>query len=490
MCIADGCDPDGCPCTLEGIEAAIARGGMRVIKCGANAPPVSTRETIIVDNDVTMDGQGNLTVQGDDRHLLFDVQPFEVEMIGFTITRGDLGIRVAADATLTLTNSVVKGNTSTFAAGGGIHNEGTLTLRGSEVADNRANENVVGGGGGGGIYNSSTGVLTLTNSKVRNNVSASGPGGGIQNDRGSVSANQSEVTENDAMAHDGGGISNVDGTVTVVNSTIRDNTTARFGGGLSNRGFSATMHITDSTVSGNRSANVGGGIRSQHGELQVTRTTWTGNHANNDGGALVIEGDDGVATIVSSTVSGNSADRVGGGIRVFENALARIINTTIYDNSAADGGALHLDFGASAEVRSSTISNNDDVGRLGIPIAERTSASIVHLGIGTLSFIQSIIDDTCVAVGTTMSLDHNIESPGDTCRLDAANDMVNVTPEALNLADQLADNDNEGGTLTLLLTRPSVAVDYLISTCDQPRDQRGVSRPQGTDCDIGAVEIE
>jgi hypothetical protein len=138
-------------------------------------------------------------------------------------------------------------------------------------------------------------------------------------------------------------------------------------------------------------------------------------------------------------------------------------------------------------VRSSTISNNDDVGRLGIPIEERESAAIVHFGSGTLTFIQSLIDDTCVAIATTISLDHNIESPADTCLLDGANDMVSVTPEALNLADELADNG--GDTQTLTLTRPSVAVDYLISTCDQPQDQRGVPRPQSLDCDIGAVEI-
>jgi hypothetical protein len=42
----------------------------------------------------------------------------------------------------------------------------------------------------------------------------------------------------------------------------------------------------------------------------------------------------------------------------------------------------------------------------------------------------------------------------------------------------------------LMLMRPSVAVDYRISICDQTQDQRGVLRPQGSNCDIGAVEIE
>jgi hypothetical protein len=250
------------------------------------------------------------------------------------------------------------------------------------------------------------------------------------------------------------------------------------------------MEITDSTVSGNSSTGDqhGGGIQSLNGELRAMNTTWSGNHADHDGAAILIEGEGAVLMLVNSTVSGNSADGIGGGIRLWNNASATVINSTIHDNIATDGGAIHIDLASSLELRSSTISNNDDVSRLGIPIEERESAAIVHYGGGTLTFIQTIIDDTCVALSTTVSMDHNIESPADTCQLNAANDLVDVSPEALNLADQLADNGGE--TLTLMLTRPSVAVDYLISTCDQSTDQRGVSRPQGSDCDMGAVEIE
>jgi hypothetical protein len=469
---------------VEGIEAAIARGGTQLLKCNDDAPPVNTTQTIVVDNHVTLDGQGNLIVQGDDGHLMFDVQPFDVELVGFTISRGNQAIRVNRDAALTLTRSVVKENTSTSAAGGGIFNDGALTL-----VDTTVERNVTTTGPGGGIYNSRESVLTLTNSKVLSNVSELGPGGGIQNNEGTVLVNASEIAENNAPAADGGGISNENGTVTIVDSIVRENTTRGFGGGLYSRGFSATMHITDSVVSGNRSTGDkhGGGIRVQHGELQSTRTTWVGNESSYDGGGLLIEGDDAVATLIGNTVSGNSATRVGGGIRVYENALVRIINSTIYDNNARDGGALHIDFGGSVEVRSSTISNNDDVGRFGTPIDERESAAITHLS-GTLTFVQSILDDTCVVVGTLMSLDHNIESPADTCLLDGANDSVGVTPEELNLAEELANNG--GTTQTLLLNRPSVAVDYLISTCEQPVDQRGVPRPQGSDCDIGALELE
>jgi hypothetical protein len=481
MCTQDVCDPAGCPCTLEGIEAAIARGGTQLIKCDENAPPVDTTDTIVIDNDVTLNGQGNLTVQGDGGHLMFDVQPFEVELIGFTITRGRQAIRVSPDATLTLTNSTVKLNTSSLSAGGGIFNDGVLTLVGTTLEDNIADV-----GGGGGIFNSSTGTLMLTNSRVLRNRALRGPGGGIQNDEGAVVVDGTEISQNIASQGDGGGISNVDGTVDVTDSDIQTNTANVRGGGISTSctgistcGESATVTITDTTVSGNKlfsDGGVGGGLWGGFGKVQAERTTWSGNTTELDGGAILIEGAETVFTLIASTVSGNTAGRVGGAIRVYDNASVKIINSTIFDNRAGDGGALHVERGASAELSSSTISNNG-IGGAGVTNID-----------GTLTFVQTIIDDTCVAIATTMSEDYNIESPGDTCQLDGANDMVNVTPEALNLAEELADNT--GPTHTLILTRPSVAVDYLIRICDQTEDQRGVSRPQGTECDIGAVEIE
>jgi hypothetical protein len=313
---------------------------------------------------------------------------------------------------------------------------------------------------------------------VSKNVSEIGPGGGIRNNRGTLVIHESEVSENDATAENGGGISNQDGTVTVTDSIIRGNTTRRYGAGISTEGLSAMFHITDSTVSENRATGQqhAGGVWCYKGELHSTRTTWSGNTTVWDGGGLLIEDEGGVLILTSSTVSGNVAENgVGGGIRLYNKALVTIINSTISGNvsGAGDGGAIHMTF-STGEVKSSTFSNNGSVG-----------ISTVD---GTLTFTQTLIDDTCGVTATTISMDHNIESPGNTCQLDGDNDMVNVTPEALNLAEQLADNG--GATLTLMLTRPSVAVDYPISICDQTQDQRGVPRPQGSKCDIGAVEIE
>jgi hypothetical protein len=60
------------PCTEQGIRDAIAEGGPHAFACDG-AQPVVTQAEIVVDNNVILDGQGNLTVDGDDDHIVFRV---------------------------------------------------------------------------------------------------------------------------------------------------------------------------------------------------------------------------------------------------------------------------------------------------------------------------------------------------------------------------------------------------------------------------------
>ena len=73
-----------------------------------------------------------------------------VSLNNLTIENGDdtsgvFGGGIFNDGTLTLTNSTVSGNTATY-YGGGIYNYGTVTLTNSTVSGNSANW-------GGGIFN-------------------------------------------------------------------------------------------------------------------------------------------------------------------------------------------------------------------------------------------------------------------------------------------------------------------------------------------------
>jgi hypothetical protein len=183
-------------------------------------------------------------------HSVFSVvSDTTAELRGMTITGGRAyaggGIHNGINATLTLTNSTVSGNTADE-VGGGIYNSGALTLTNSTVSGNTAaNES----GHGGGIRNGGTATLTLTNSTVSGNAAG--------------------------YSGDGGGIRNV-GTATLTNSTVSGNA-AKYGGGIINR-RTATLTLTNSTVSGN-SAGMGRAFYNS-GVLTLTNSTVSGSMAN------------------------------------------------------------------------------------------------------------------------------------------------------------------------------------------------------------------
>jgi hypothetical protein len=104
----------------------------------------------------------------------------------------------------------------------------------------------------------------------------------------------------------------------------------------------------------------------------------------------------------------------------------------------------------------------------------------------------SVIDGTCGSETVVTSVGHNIESPGNTCGFDTnKGDQVNVSADELNLGPL---QDNGGPTMThALQTVPvvSAAIDQIPEAdCGVTTDQRGVLRPQGPACDVGAFELE
>jgi len=276
---AGTCQQGSCQvaCSEQGIREAIAAGGGPYTFDCDRPTTVETEAGFYINNDVILDGEGNLTVDGNEDHGVFGIDgSATVELRGFTITKGfpgpghqGGGIWVAG--TLTLTNSTVSGNTAYV--GGGIWTTGTLTLTNSTVSGNTATAN------GGGIY-TSTGTLTLTNSAVSGN-SASG-GGGISN-HAILTLTNSTVSGNTAEGGNGGGIGNT-GLLTLTNSTVSDNAAAGDGGGVYNGGLHP-LTLTNSTVSGN-AADVGGGIWNA-ATLTLTNSTVSGNTADRGSGLVL-----------------------------------------------------------------------------------------------------------------------------------------------------------------------------------------------------------
>ncbi len=314
----------------------------------------------------------------------------------------------------------------------------TVTISGLSISGGRATTGPGGFPSGGGILND--GTLTLASSTIISNTSiASGIitsyGGGIWN-MGALTVAYSTFSGNSA---DYGGASGNGGMLTVISSTFSDNNGGNTGGGIYNNG-AGTLIVTHSTFSGNI-AGAGGGI-ANNGTLTVTHSTFSDNEAGGGAGMY----NNGTLTVINSTFSDNTADSGGGLVNIGMAANLTVIHSTFSGNSAFyNGGGIWNASSITATTLYNTIIANSQSG--GNCVGEITN------GGGNLSWP----DTTC---------------PGQ-----------NTNPRLGPLAN------NGGQTETHALLLGSAAIDVAEDDNCPATDQRDITRPQGTHCDIGAYEI-
>ena len=134
-----------------------------------------------------------------------------------------LGGATVVLSSLTLTNG---NDQNDSAGGGGIYNQGTLTVDRCTLTGNNANNLFFGTAGGGAIFNS--GLLTLNECTLAGNHSdndSGGNGGGAIYNSGTLNVNQCTLTTNSAdfSGYGGGGIYNYSGTLNIYNSIVAGN---------------------------------------------------------------------------------------------------------------------------------------------------------------------------------------------------------------------------------------------------------------------------
>ena len=433
-------------CTEAGFDAALATAqlnGGGTIRFSCSGTILFTGQKTITSN-VTILGSDGVIFDGDGNTRLFQVNSgASLELTGLTLQNGNSsgfpGGAIWNHGTLTITASTFSGNSSALQAGAIFNNVGTLTITASTFSGNTVSNpdqitNVA------GAIGNSLGTVTIVASSFSGNTATLG--GVIYNSKGTLSAATSTFSGN-SSANLGGAILNDTGTLTVTASTFSGNSSENFGGAIDN--FSGTLSVTASTFSGNSSADFGGAILNDSGTLTVTASTFSGNSSADHGGA--IENYDGTLTIEASTFSGNTAK--------FGAAIDGVFGTTT--------------------IKASTFSGN--TADFGVAIAN---------GIGTVSLQSTILanDSTpnCETVGT-VSTGYNLSDDA-SCNLTATGDIENSTAVSLGPLQ-----DNGGPTQTMALLAGSDALDAADCSTSTAHDQRGVSRPQGTSCDIGAVEV-
>ncbi len=145
---------------------------------------------------------------------------------------------------------------------------------------------------GGGVYNQ--GALTLTDCTVSGNSAAQG--GGIE-DNGGVTLTDCTISGNSAR-NSGGGLLSYGTTTTLTGCTISGNA-ARDGGGVYNS--QSTVNLTSCTIGGNTAAVGGSGWL--WGTTTLSASTVSGNSAPTNGGLYLYKG---TATLTDSIVAGNT----------------------------------------------------------------------------------------------------------------------------------------------------------------------------------------
>ena len=278
-----------------------------------------------------------------------------------------------------------------------------------------------------------------------------------------VTATVSHLTMRDGYGWQVGGAVINNGSLTLDHVTVTNNTQAtdagdfwQGGGGIYN-GDGATLNLVDSTVSNNNARWSGGAVYGFFNTtINITRSTLSGNISNDVGGAIRSLGN---TTITNSTLSGNTSTGWHGGAIFHTDGAMVILNSTITDNTAPDYAASAIFVGSfNAAVPSFVMTNSIVTGNRNYACDHFNGASNFSSGGGNV-----VQDATCTPVAT---------------------DQVIADAMLGTLAD------NGGPTLTHALLPGSAAIDKAVASACPAVDQRGVTRPQGAGCDVGAVEVE
>jgi hypothetical protein len=199
--------------------------------------------------------------------------------------------------------------------------------------------------------------------------------------------------------------------------------------------------------------------------MTVVNSTFINNLARNQGGAIWIGGNNTNVTLGNTTIANNSAvsangvNGLGGGIMMAGGTLS-VDNSTVANNQAGFMGGGIYGGGANVMLRNTIVASNT----AGNPWAMNLQCSKVLIDGG-----------------------NNLQYPGN-------NPTDPTRPEcttSIQVSDPRLDavRDNGGSTWTIALLPGSPAINHGNSATCLPTDQRGILRPQGAACDIGAFEV-
>ncbi len=460
---------DGCAAGSGSDQIALPAGTIVLSISGADEDGNATGDLDLTASvELVGAGSSATAIDGQAVERILHIRPsaLTVRLTDLALT-GSAGaaLRIAASS-VALERASIRSNGSYSGEGAVVNDTGDLSIRDSELLDNR-------GYLGGGISNRA-GLVSVTDSELSGNQ-AYGYGGALvagdvpypaqSGECGAASVVRTRMSENGAYA--GGAIYGLNASVTVEDSRLELNLAAGAGGG-------AIHHVAYAPCPGAAG-------------LTIRRSTLVGN-SGVTGGAIYDESGNPVF-VGESTLSGNRATD-GGAIANLQSGFVTLQNSTLSGNQASDrGGALFGWLGGWSLVQATVAANT----------ALHSSAIFLYgdghaCGATAVTVANSVILGECsnfFCGGGFASVGGNLESPGDSCGLTHASDLRSV-PSGQILAPLAA---NGGPTATQAPYPTSPVVDSARPEYCAPTDQRGRARPLDGDrdgqtgCDRGAVEL-
>jgi hypothetical protein len=374
-----------------------------------------------------------------------------------TVGGGTVTLPTGCTFTLTAANNTVQGDNGlpVITNNVTINGNGATIKRASGAPNFRffLVDNVAPGG------NLTLNSLTLSNGVAP--VTTEGHGGGaIMNRRRLTVTHVTFVNNVDLIpgSAGGGAIDNHDGGQATISKSTFISNRAEEGGAVENEATQAGafLNISQSTFSNNTATKYGGGgVENQPGGNDaLTADTFVGNTALEGGGIA----NGGTMTLTNSTLDNNTQKGNGGG-GIQNYGAITIAQTTLSGNGGPGGGAnLHTYVPS------------------GTSVITTVTQSIIANG---------VTSSNCSGSGAITDNGYNLDT-GVSCGFSAASHSLSNTQPLLK-----ALASNGGPTQTMALPAASPAVDAIpatVSGCSGSTDQRGVSRPQGSGCDLGAYE--
>jgi predicted outer membrane repeat protein len=364
-------------------------------------------------------------------------------------------------SSLSVTGATFVGNVAKD--GGAIFDDSpnTMTIEDSHFSDNVASTV-------GGAIEGFNGEMTIDSTAFTNNSSEEGGAIDCEDFKKSVSVTNSSFDGNSAGSGIGGAITDLEsGAVTLTGDRFHDST-AQFGGAVFLESFTGAQYAFDQDqFDGNRTpGGQGGAMYIDSGTVRSTGSSFLGNTAN-QGGAIWVQGVD-LLALVNVTMSGNSATD-GGAIDDSAPSPATLTNDTIAFNTAASGQ------GGGIDGTSSLMTGSGGAGVENTIIAENGGGdcdSSLSAGFDQGHNLDS--DNSCLGglggPGDKPGMNPLLGGPADNGGLVAGAPASAVTIQT--------DAELTG----------SPAINAASNAGCPATDARGVSRPQGPTCDMGAYE--